>query len=194
MREIARGRWPTSLNLQGWPRAPSPRTTCGVTRRVGHLQLSCRASPGARSTSYGDEDDDVNTLVANMSLDSVVDGGMARSPTANRMSVDSWPSGRRPPPLLPQPPPRRSPRACSRGVFGRVRRRRVAAAVAARVERPEAAAAAGDAADSGRSALCAVFSRGTPLKPAQRATVRLVGGPGGRHRASLSIGGGRGPR
>ena len=79
-------------------------------------ELSSGESWGSEQ-SYGDEDDDVNTLVANMSLDSVARWRMARSPTANRMSMDSVAERPATPPLLPQPPPRRSPRGVSPGVL-----------------------------------------------------------------------------
>ena len=117
MREIARGAVAHVSELARLAKGAKPSDDLRRLRGASVIsELSSGESWGSEQ-SYGDEDDDVNTLVANMSLDSVVDGAMARSPTANRMSMDSVAERPATPPLLPQPPPRRSPRGVSPGVL-----------------------------------------------------------------------------
>ena len=94
VREIARGAVAHVSELARLAKGAKPSDDLRRLRGASVIsELSSGESWGSEQ-SYGDEDDDVNTLVANMSLDSVVDGGLARSPPS-RMSMDSWPSGRR---------------------------------------------------------------------------------------------------
>ncbi len=117
VREIARGAVAHVSELARLAKGAKPSDDLRRLRGASVIsELSSGESWGSEQ-SYGDEDDDVNTLVANMSLDSVADGAMARSPTANRMSMDSVAERPATPPLLPQPPPRRSPRGVSPGVL-----------------------------------------------------------------------------
>ena len=89
VREIARGAVAHVSELARLAKGAKPSDDLRRLRGASVIsELSSGESWGSEQ-SYGDEDDDVNTLVANMSLDSVADGAMARSPTANRMSMDS---------------------------------------------------------------------------------------------------------
>ena len=149
VREIARGAVAHVSELARLAKGAKPSDDLRRLRGASVIsELSSGESWGSEQ-SYGDEDDDVNTLVANMSLDSVADGGLAVASLEDEHGLGGRAAGDASP-AAAAAASAVAARRLARRAARRVRRRRVAvAAVAARVERSCicCAAAAGDAAD-----------------------------------------------